>query len=161
MRDPLGGAYTRYHPYSCDLCDKSFLHLNHLTAHKMFHIGEKQYHCKLCQKSFCSNSDLLLHNKAAAHLNMLLLSNNKVPTSTSSSFVDCGEANIKLEIKEEETVDEDPLSINIIEADNFEEESVKQEKEEEGKDKDFLQCLQNSDQKRINEIDIVEHTIEI
>ena len=104
----------------------------------MFHIWEKRFQCKLCQRSFSLDSDLLLHNKAAAHINASLLSNNKVRTSTSTSFVDCGEANIKLEIKEEETIDEDPLSINI-EAENFEEESVKQEIEE-GQDRDFLSC---------------------
>ncbi len=38
---------------------------------------------------------------------------NAVIPSASTSFVDCGEANIKLEIKEEETIDEDPLSIKI------------------------------------------------
>ena len=40
--------------------------------------------------------------------------------SSSTSFVDCGEADIKLEIKEEETIDEDPLSIKM-EAENVEE----------------------------------------
>ncbi len=133
-------------PYSCDLCEKSFLQLNHLTAHKMFHIGEKQFHCKLCQKSFCSNSDLSLHNRTASHLEMLHTSMNTVKPSTSTSFVDCVEAGIKLEIKEEETFDEDPLSINI-EAENVKE-TIKQEiEEEEVVHKD---C-----------IDIIEHKIEI
>ncbi len=36
-----------------------------------------------------------------------------VKPSDSTSFVDCGEANIKLEIREEETLDEDPLSIKM------------------------------------------------
>ncbi len=46
---------------------------------------------------------------------------NTVAPSTSTSFVDCGEANIKLEIKEEEeTLDENPLSIKM-EAENVEE----------------------------------------
>ena len=57
--------------------------------------------------------------------------------SASTSFVDCGEAEIKLEIKEEETFDEDPLSINM-EAEN-DEETLKQEIEgEEIEDKDLL-----------------------
>ena len=95
--------------YACDLCEKTFLHRNHLNAHKMFHMGEKQFHCKLCYKSFCSNSDLSLHNRTATHLNVLCASNNTVKTSASSSFIDCGEADIKQEIKEEKTLDEDPL----------------------------------------------------
>ena len=99
--------------YSCDLCEKSFLLLNHLTAHKMFHIGEKQFQCKLCKKSFCSDSDLLLHKKSASHLKMLHLSNNIVTPPTSTSFDDCDGADIKLEMKEEETLDEDPLSIKL------------------------------------------------
>ena len=45
--------------------------------------------------------------------------------STSTSFVDCDEADIKLEIKEEDVFDEDPLSI-IMEARNVEE-SIKHE----------------------------------
>ena len=51
---------------------------------------------------------------------------NTVAPSASTSFVDCDEANIKLEIKEEEeTLDEDPLSIKM-EAENAKE-TIKQE----------------------------------
>ena len=46
---------------------------------------------------------------------------NTVTHSAFTNFVDCGEANIKLEIEEEEeTIDEDPLSIKM-EAENAEE----------------------------------------
>ena len=60
---------------------------------------------------------------------------------------------MKLEIKEEEeeTLDEDPLS-SKIEAENVEE-TVKQEIEEDIQDT-------NSDDDRINTIDIVHHKIE-
>ena len=68
-------------------------------------------------------------------------------------FFDYGEDNIKTEIKEEETLDEDPLSIKM-ETDNVEE-TIKQE---EGiQDKDPLSCEQISDEDRINTLDIVEH----
>ena len=82
---------------------------------------------------------------------------NKVPPFASTSFVDCGEAKIKLEVKEEETLYEDPLSINM-EAENVEK-TVKQEIEEESQDKDPLSCEQKSDEELIHTIDIVEHKI--
>ena len=51
---------------------------------------------------------------------MKLLNYMKIHIPSSTSFVDCGETNVKLEIKEEEeTLDEDPLSIKI-EAENVE-----------------------------------------
>ena len=58
--------------------------------------------------------------KSAGHLNKLEFTKNTVQPSASTSFVDCGDANTKLEIKEEETLDEDPLSINM-EAEKVEE----------------------------------------
>ena len=69
-----------------------------------------------------------------------------VPPSASTSFVDCGESNIKLEIKEEQTLDEDPLSLKM-EAENVKE-TIKQD-------------IQDSDDERINTLDIVEHKIKI
>ncbi len=126
----------------------------------MFHIGEKQFQCNLCQKSFCSESDLSLHNITAAHLNMLHAYNNTVKTSASTSFIDCGETNIKIEeITKGETLDEDPLSVKK-EAENVEE-TIKQEIEEGNHDKDSLSCEHKSDGNRIKTIDIVEHKIEI
>ncbi len=79
---------------------------------------------------------------------------NTVTPSTSTNFVDCGESNIKLELKEdeEETLDEDPLS-NMIQAENVDK-TVKQEIEKEIQDKD-------SDDDRINTIDIMENKVEI
>ena len=54
---------------------------------------------------------------------------NTVTPSASTSFVDCGEADVKLEIKEEETLDEDPIFIKI-EAESVEV-IIKEEIEEE------------------------------
>ena len=132
-------------------------------------------------------SDFSKHKKSVKHLKKLS-AKEKVPLSASTSFVDCGEAEIKLEIKEEETLDEVPLSINM-EAENVEEtikqeikeeetldedplsinmeaenveETIKQEIEaEEIQDKDSLSCEQNPDDEYINCIDIVKNKIEI
>ncbi len=78
----------------------------------------------------------------------------KVTPSPSTSFVDCGEANIKLEIKEEEeeTLDEDPLAIKMKA--EIVEETIKHEIEEDIQDRD-------SDDDGINTINIVHHKIEV
>ena len=44
------------------------------------------------------------HNKSAGHLKKLETIKNTVTPSTSDSFVDCGKADVKLEIKEEESL---------------------------------------------------------
>ncbi len=90
---------------------------------------------------------------------MLESNKNAITPSASTSFVDCGEADIKLEIEEGETIDEDPLSIKM-EADNVVE-TIKEELEEEIQDQDPLSSEQNSDEDRINNIDIVEHRIKV
>ncbi len=70
------------------------------------------------QESFYTSSDLSKHFTAPGHLKMSESMKNTVTPSPSTGFVDCDEANIKLEIKEEkETLDEDPLSIKM-EAEN-------------------------------------------
>ena len=91
---------------------------------------------------------------------MLHSYNNTVTTSASTSFVDCGETNIKIEeITEEGTLDEDPLSVKK-EAENVEE-TIKQEIEEGNHDKDSLSCEYKSDGNRIDTINIVQHKIKI
>ena len=52
------------------------------------------------------------HYKSAKHLKKLESTKNAVPPSVSTSFVDCGEADVNLEIKEEESLEDDPLSFN-------------------------------------------------
>ena len=151
--------HTQEKPYSCDTCEKTFSRQSQLTVHKMIHTEKRPNSCKLCQKSFYDKSCLSTHYKTAGHLKKLKTTKITVPPSASTSFVDCGEADIKLEIKEEETLDEDPLSINM-EAENVEE-TIKQEIEaEESQDKDSHSCEQNHDANYINSIEIVEHKIE-
>ncbi len=82
-------------------------------------------------------------------------SNNTVTPSTSTSFDDCDGADFKLEMKEEETLDEDPLSIKL-EAEDVEI-AIKEEIEDRIQNKDS--CEHNSDIDKINTIDIVKHEI--
>ena len=100
----------------------------------------------MCQKNYKSNSEFSKHNKSAKHLKKLESTKNTVPPSASTSFVDCGEAYVKVEIKEEETVDEDPLSINM--EDENVEETIKQEIEEVGI-QDSLSCEKSYEDVRI------------
>ncbi len=139
--------HTGEKPYSCITCKKDFRTNGELTLHKRIHTGEKPHSCKLCYKSYFSSSELSRHNKSAGHLKLLESNKKAVTLSASTNFVDCVEANIKLEIKEEvETIDEDPLSIKM-EAENAKE-TIKYEIEEDIQDK-------YSDDDRINNIDIL------
>ena len=112
--------HTGEKPYSCNICEKSYYKNSELTVHKKIHTGEKPYSCELCKTSFYSCSDLLKHIKTAGHLKMSKSIKNTFTSSASTSFVECDEANIKIEIKEEEILDEDPLSIKM-EAENAKE----------------------------------------
>ncbi|CAB0029420.1 unnamed protein product, partial [Trichogramma brassicae] len=48
-------------PYPCNLCNRSFTRLSHLTRHMLIHNGYKPYRCNLCNQSFTRNDELTRH----------------------------------------------------------------------------------------------------
>ena len=50
-------------PYSCDVCQKTFRHLNTLKDHKTWHTGIKKYKCteQNCSQKFSTNQALTSH----------------------------------------------------------------------------------------------------
>jgi len=48
---------------TCDVCEKVFMSMYHLQAHKSSHTKEKMYPCDKCGKSYASKSNLKSHKK--------------------------------------------------------------------------------------------------
>ena len=109
--------HTGEKKYSCDICEKAFYFISDLSVHNLIHTNVKQYNCELCQQVFVSSSTLSVHNKTMKHLKKIESLKDTDHPDASTTFIDCGEANYKPEIKEEETLDEDPLFIKM-EAEN-------------------------------------------
>jgi uncharacterized Zn-finger protein len=108
-------THTGERPHKCNICENAFSDRSALIGHKRIHTGDKSFSCDICKKSYTQHSGLSQHNKSAAHLKA---SKNKDPQSNSSGFVNCGE-DIKQEIKVEETLDVDPLSIQMETEENI------------------------------------------
>ena len=54
-------AHTGEKPYSCDICEREFGHMNNLITHKGRHAGEKPYACTICEKQFASMRIIIQH----------------------------------------------------------------------------------------------------
>ncbi|XP_058455608.1 zinc finger protein ZFP2-like [Malaya genurostris] len=50
-------------PHKCKVCGKGFLENSHLEYHKRTHTGERPYKCDLCEKQFLRSSHLTQHRR--------------------------------------------------------------------------------------------------
>lgn len=48
-------------PYTCEICNKSFLQRGHITRHIRIHTCEKPFTCEICNKGFSRNENLKTH----------------------------------------------------------------------------------------------------
>ena len=80
---------------TCDFCEKSFASIDQLKAHEKDHLTKKDFKCDLCKKAFMLSSSLDKHKIVCI----------------SSNYIECGDT-IKEEIKEEITLDDNPLNVN-------------------------------------------------
>jgi uncharacterized Zn-finger protein len=54
-------SYSGEHPFSSDVCNKSFTHHSTLKAHQRIHRGEHLFACDMCNKLFAQKYILKRH----------------------------------------------------------------------------------------------------
>ncbi|XP_018428976.1 PREDICTED: gastrula zinc finger protein XlCGF8.2DB-like [Nanorana parkeri] len=54
---------TGERPFSCSVCEKSFVMKRALVRHQKIHTGERPHLCSVCGKSYIEKANLLMHQK--------------------------------------------------------------------------------------------------
>jgi uncharacterized Zn-finger protein len=52
---------SRKRPFSCNICNKSFIYRSNIENHIRVHTGERPFSCDICKKSFAQLTNLNTH----------------------------------------------------------------------------------------------------